>query len=136
MGRSGWRGLTDEERRWYYDDTNLQCRDCGGDLTGRRTRFCSKECGNSFWNRRDWRAIRRAAFKRDNWTCQKCGTRYWPAFRGKLEGDHIVPVADGGDEFDLDNVRTLCVECHKAVTRAWRRNRANPVDLRQLRLIT
>lgn len=37
-----------------------------------------------------------------------------------LQADHIVPIADGGDEFDLDNVRTLCVPCHKKVTATWR----------------
>ena len=43
------------------------------------------------------------------------------------EADHIVPVARGGNEMGLENLRTLCVPCHKKVTAsfaAWRaRNR-------------
>jgi 5-methylcytosine-specific restriction endonuclease McrA len=27
-----------------------------------------------------------------------------------------VPVAEGGGECDLDNMRTLCLECHRKVT--------------------
>lgn len=33
------------------------------------------------------------------------------------EADHIVPVAEGGGSCGLDNIRTLCVGCHKAETR-------------------
>lgn len=32
------------------------------------------------------------------------------------DADHIVPVVEGGGECDLDNLRTLCVWCHKQVT--------------------
>ncbi len=40
--------------------------------------------------------------------------QYWQA-------DHIVPVAEGGGECGLDNMRTLCTPCHKAATRALRK---------------
>lgn len=42
-----------------------------------------------------------------NWTA--CRSSGWDA-------DHIVPVAEGGGECDLDNYRTLCHPCHKLVT--------------------
>lgn len=32
--------------------------------------------------------------------------------------DHIVPVAEGGGECGLDNLRTLCLECHHNATKA------------------
>lgn len=32
------------------------------------------------------------------------------------EMDHIVPVSEGGGECGLDNLRTLCIPCHKEVT--------------------
>lgn len=48
-------------------------------------------------------------FKRDLWTCQKCG------YKGsKIELDHILPrrlYPELG--MSEDNVRTLCKECHK-----------------------
>ena len=32
------------------------------------------------------------------------------------DADHIVPVAEGGGQCDLANIRTLCHPCHKTVT--------------------
>jgi 5-methylcytosine-specific restriction endonuclease McrA len=32
------------------------------------------------------------------------------------EADHIVPVIEGGGQCGLDNMRTLCLRCHKRVT--------------------
>lgn len=38
-------------------------------------------------------------------------------FRKSLwDADHIHPVAEGGGECDLENIRTLCLRCHRAVT--------------------
>lgn len=38
------------------------------------------------------------------------GKSYWAA-------DHIVPVAEGGGECGLENIRTLCLGCHADATR-------------------
>jgi 5-methylcytosine-specific restriction endonuclease McrA len=29
------------------------------------------------------------------------------------DADHIVPVIEGGGECDLENLRTLCLSCHR-----------------------
>lgn len=34
--------------------------------------------------------------------------------RSLWAADHIVPVAAGGGQCDVDNIQTLCVPCHKA----------------------
>jgi 5-methylcytosine-specific restriction enzyme A len=34
------------------------------------------------------------------------------------EMDHELPVAEGGGECGLENLRTLCIPCHRDVTRA------------------
>lgn len=39
------------------------------------------------------------------------------------DADHIVPVVEGGGECDLSNIRTLCVNCHRAATLALRERR-------------
>ena len=39
------------------------------------------------------------------------------------EADHILPVVEGGDS-NLDNMRTLCIPCHRAVTRELRVRRS------------
>ena len=36
------------------------------------------------------------------------------------QADHIIPVVEGGGACGLDNLRTLCVWCHKRETRKLR----------------
>lgn len=52
-----------------------------------------------------WRAIRRRVLARDHHRCVRCG-------QDGNQVDHIIPRKRGGDD-DLDNLQTLCVECHK-----------------------
>lgn len=60
---------------------------------------------------------RRAVYERDNYTCQLCNTR-----GGTLNADHIKPFALFPDlRFDVNNGRTLCVECHKKTPTYMRR---------------
>jgi len=47
-------------------------------------------------------------FKRDDFTCQYCG-RKPPAVT--LETDHLIPVAEGGDD-GFSNLVTACVDCN------------------------
>ncbi|MFG1302696.1 HNH endonuclease [Xanthobacter autotrophicus] len=54
-----------------------------------------------------WMAIRSRIFQRDNFTCAYCGER-----GGKLECDHVVPVARGGEHTD-DNLVTACFSCNR-----------------------
>jgi 5-methylcytosine-specific restriction enzyme A len=35
---------------------------------------------------------------------------------GLWDADHILPVKDGGGSCGLENLRTLCISCHKLVT--------------------
>ncbi|HEX4277239.1 MAG TPA: HNH endonuclease [Bryobacteraceae bacterium] len=36
------------------------------------------------------------------------------------DADHVVPVAEGGGQCDLSNMRTLCLKCHTEATAALR----------------
>lgn len=45
---------------------------------------------------------------------------------GLWDADHIVRVADGGGCAGMENIRTLCCSCHKAVT--WSANLPKSVD--------
>src|SRR5262249_38303914 len=38
----------------------------------------------------------------------------WGGRRQLWDADHILPVAAGGGECDLSNMRTLCLKCHRA----------------------
>jgi len=52
---------------------------------------------------------RKAIYKRDDYTCQKCGVK-----GGRLEAHHIKPFATHPElRFDVDNGITLCKSCHR-----------------------
>lgn len=57
----------------------------------------------------EYRLWREKVFKRDNYTCIWCGQ-----IGGTLNADHIKPFALFPKlRFDLNNGRTLCLDCHK-----------------------
>ena len=122
---------------------NEQCPSCAKPKAEWKRRkdwtCCSKECTKDFsehyqyWG---WPDLREKTFKRDNYTCQHCGfvakrthSLYDDAPNKKslvifdnnrssqLIGDHIEPIALGGEEWDIDNVQTLCIPCNKIKTR-------------------
>ena len=52
--------------------------------------------------------VQRSGRERDNYTCQICGSR------NHSEGHHIFDYSFGGAA-SLDNIVTLCRECHTKV---------------------
>ena len=66
----------------------------------------------------EYREWRDAVFHRDNYTCQNCGARSAAGNPVYLHAHHMKPVAEEPlAAFDLDNGRTLCIECHR--THHW-----------------
>lgn len=64
---------------------------------------------------RDWRA---AVFKRDNYTCQKCGARHLKSVRPVLQSHHLKPFSTHHDlRFEVSNGLTVCKPCHKEIHR-------------------
>lgn len=63
------------------------------------------------YHTRRWRILRLRVFERDGWRCVLCGKA------GRLECDHIKPMALGGEIWDMDNLRTLCRGCHVNLSR-------------------
>lgn len=79
---------------------------------------------------------------RDDYRCQRCGREGYHRGRDgkgryirlgiiKIQGDHIKELADGGDLLDLDNVQTLCVDCHKVKTAKSARLRKKAISRRR-----
>lgn len=59
---------------------------------------------------RKWRDL---VYKRDNWTCQKCGARSMSGKPVILNADHIKSWAKYPKlRYDISNGRTLCLSCH------------------------
>ena len=119
------------------------CRWCGTEVSGRRRTWCSEECVEEFRTNHDWAHIRYLVQKRDNGICNICKTdtielrkeinklrhlfkcrsfNFYNAFgisphRYDLwDADHIIPRSEGGVNHP-DNIRTLCIWCHKKVTK-------------------
>lgn len=68
-----------------------------------------------------WAKFRIGILLRDGYQCRRCG-------RMADEVHHIVPVSQGGDEFDLENCESLCVSCHIDAHRRRRHRPAHVVE--------
>jgi len=112
-----------------------RCQWCNKPLTGKATKYCPIEGKekpysvdgyplysdcllgfNNYWYSRP--AYVRATFIRDNFTCQECELhpmredKPWLPDLSRLECDHIIPLARGG-ETTMSNLQTLCKECNR-----------------------
>lgn len=121
------------------------CRWCALEVPRGRYTFCSAYCVHEWKLRSQPGYLREQVFLRDKGICAACGIdaiatlrllrRSRGASRASLleqwkpgrrrrsslwDADHIVPVVEGGGECDLDNLRTLCLRCHRAATAALR----------------
>jgi 5-methylcytosine-specific restriction endonuclease McrA len=97
-----------------------ECANCGKQLTGNRIYYCSDDCKAEFYGNHPtsvrWNDLRAKALERDHNLCVKCG-------RPAEEVDHIKEIWEGGPEFDLNNLQSLCHECHVLKTNENRRKR-------------
>lgn len=59
--------------------------------------------------KKDFLIENKILFKRKIWK-RKHGGGLWDA-------DHIIPVKEGGGQCGLENIRTLCIPCHKKITK-------------------
>ncbi len=133
------------------------CRWCQLEILARRRRtFCSSFCVHQWKLRSDPGYLRQQVFLRDHGVCALCradtlaifaalkrsrganrqaGLRFYglksTTTRQSLwDADHILPVAEGGGECDLSNLRTLCLPCHsEATSKLRRRLYSRPLDV-------
>ncbi len=122
------------------------CRWCGGEVPKRRLTFCSEECVDQWKLRTDPAFLRATVFERDQGVCALCGLdaeqlrrhkrkldyaarkafeRDWGSRRHLWDADHVIPVAEGGGECGLSNMRTLCLKCHRQVSAELRKRLAS-----------
>jgi group II intron reverse transcriptase/maturase len=74
-----------------------------------------------FEDRPGWADLKRQAQERDNWTCRVCKSRVTPE---TCQVDHIIPYSSFKRPVDanrLDNIWTLCIDCHRVKTELERR---------------
>lgn len=119
------------------------CRWCDLEILAKRRRtFCSDFCVHQWRLRTDPGYLRDQVFARDRGFCAVChadtvaiyaalkrsrgpnrlaglslyGLKTINSRRSLWDADHILPVAEGGGQCDLDNLRTLCLPCHREAT--------------------
>jgi 5-methylcytosine-specific restriction protein A len=117
------------------------CRWCSLEVPRGRFTFCSEYCVHEWKLRSQPAYLREHVLLRDRGICAACGADTIAAYRqmrrsrGRTrqsllehwglkmrsrkslwDADHILPVAEGGGECDLANIRTLCLRCHRAAT--------------------
>lgn len=123
------------------------CRWCKTLVSGRRRTFCSDACVHEWRLRSSSSYLRDCVFERDRGVCAVCKSDMHKLRRRVMrmkfaermrelkalqqsgvihkgrktwwEADHIVPVVEGGDS-NLENIRTLCIACHRNATKALR----------------
>ncbi len=119
------------------------CLGCEAEIGPRRRVWCGDACSNAYWAAATWRGLRAHVAKRDRGVCALCAAdcralrraylalpkderaafaESWnvPSRRRRKtwwDADHVVALAEGGRN-DLANLRTLCLPCHRAQTRA------------------
>ena len=73
-----------------------------------------------------WTVLRRRVLKRDGYRCTRCGRSPRKVWGLRLEVHHVRPVHRGGKSV-IENLRTLCRECHLAHHRVHNnRRQASP----------
>jgi 5-methylcytosine-specific restriction endonuclease McrA len=110
------------------------CRGCHEPVPSNRQSWCSNICYNKYHPT----LVTRAVYERDGRKCVQCGydfaaaeKEYWAKRKtgawfprpSRPEFDHIIPFVEGGLTI-VANMRTLCHECHRKVTAAWRAAKA------------
>jgi len=127
------------------------CRRCGMEVAGRRRTFCSDSCVHEWRLRSSTSYLRECVLARDRGICAECGIDTLRLRRSVMrlpfaarmqrireligsgaaarrrkswwEADHILAVVEGGDS-SLDNIRTLCIPCHRFATAVLRKRLA------------
>jgi len=99
----------------------VYCKRCGTkfwEFKSRERTYCSTECAQIFsrsyrYNENDYKRSNQGKSwsirvkKRDNYTCQKCGSKE------QLIAHHILSWKDYPNErYKTNNGRTLCIDCH------------------------
>lgn len=127
-------------------DGYRSCRYCSASIRPPRRTFCSANCVHEYRLRSSCTYLRAKVYERDRGVCAICELDTKELAKQLLslnigdpardlllkqnnihasriikinklwDADHIVRVKDGGGQCGLENIRTLCIRCHKIIT--------------------
>ena len=73
----------------------------------------------NFYYQTDWEKLRNKIYRRDNFTCQKCGVHcVGKPGRNRIQCHHVVPYKISRDNSE-SNLTTLCNACHIVVEKEF-----------------
>jgi len=113
---------------WLVADPEIAIRYLGADVHNTWLSLIEPRWRKSSVYPPDWKWRRRYVFIRDDGRCQACNSEL-----KKYDCHHVKPLRSGGDN-SLNNLVTLCAECHslqhpnnwrlrRRANRRWRRTR-------------
>jgi 5-methylcytosine-specific restriction endonuclease McrA len=125
--------IVDQEKLSQYNEGRLQahidnkCAFCAKELHDLRKIYCNAKCRRKFsakyrYITHSWASTRWRALRRDHFLCVPCAREGRRTY--SREVDHIIEIADGGNEFDLANTQTICKRHHRIKTAENNRLRA------------
>lgn len=81
------------------------------------------------YNTEQWRRLRRMVIAQNalehGGVCQICGKLM---MSDEVQVDHVVPLAQGGEPFAMDNLRAVCAECNSRKATEDRTGRVKGCD--------
>jgi 5-methylcytosine-specific restriction endonuclease McrA len=83
------------------------CIWCGNKLLDYRYSYCTGECSINFDEYRTLPGIRYRLIKERGYNCEHCKEEDF-----YVEMHHIIPISEGGDIWDDNNLELLCQKCH------------------------
>lgn len=108
---------------WFTGTAWGTCRWCNktiykeDGMTENKRRRWHPGCTHEYLIITDHRYAKRQVKKRDKGICAGCGA--YCRYRNEWNLDHIRPLIDANGDisfFNLENMQTLCLKCHKAKT--------------------
>jgi 5-methylcytosine-specific restriction endonuclease McrA len=121
VSRFPWRNAPMPE--WFYSAPYGRCRWCNKPIYQKGSRKINKrrrwhdECLHDCLIITDPKYLKREVKKRDKGVCAKCKKKC--TYRWEWNPDHIKPLVEAKGRIEywqIDNVQTLCVRCHKKKT--------------------
>lgn len=105
-----WDDASEDERErfreWLSQERQGEDNPMHGKTGPDHHRWKENKSNSRFYQTEAWKEVRREALEKANHECEVCG------IAEQLVGHHVIPLSDGGEPLDVDNVAILCRSCH------------------------